>query len=38
MSTVHGLACNGCGTLLAITAERGVGHPDKAQFEKRARS
>lgn len=38
MSTVHGLSCNGCGSTLTVTRERGEGHPDKATYEKFARS
>lgn len=37
MSTIHGLACNGCGATIMFTRERGGGHPTKATIEQVAR-
>lgn len=37
MSTVHGLACNGCGSAITYTRERGEQVPTKSILEQVAR-
>lgn len=37
MSTVRGLACNGCGALMSWVRQRGEGFPDKQTMERLAR-
>ncbi len=38
MSTVHGLACNGCGDRITFTRKRGQGNIPKATLEQVARN